>query len=1109
METDKNIPDDFAPINLAPSRKYMKPPLDVKLVGHGAISTPNNTLNQPFSASYQAAGASAVMSFPDPENGNHDSLSLNLQSQHYSAGPYSTPDNVAFASNVFDNDNDLKIDPLNQSNEDVLFNESHDSNYDDMSSDQNNVSMDTITEDDDDLPDSAVCPSGSESTGRWTKKEHELFKEALNKYGKEWKKVASMVKTRTIVQTRTHAQKYFQKVMKSGTDAADASSINAETKRPRSESESKVGLSQSFEGNDDGAGEEEDFFYYASELPARKRPNTTAPTSTTTSVHYRPSADSNSYSSSSSSSVNKLSTSSSSGGSSLRQPINEEDIPPPSPASCGKRKDAEISAVLSLMGSTPVAMENGIQTLARMRAAYRKPTATLPSPLTIINPSSLPASESVSPPNTPWDGEMLALESQHRRSSYYVPLNEATSKEQDDFLKQICSLIVAGNTSALVELLQAAKLPEEMEIFPSGGIAGDIGGEAFGATAFLPPSSTGKKGGNSTAVIRSFSPRAQAHMRRPDVKPRSIIADMLNRIDESGNATLHLACGSGVARHDKFHSESLVLEMCKVLIEYGASVNLVTSKMQTCVHLACFLGYQSVVNLLIMKGCAVNSVDDRGDCATHVAARKNDIDMLQILTNSGVNCHIRNKAAKCALDLLDDCEEKDMNRHEVRTALLTMEPRLRTLILYHEDCLEHAARRESDWEGPDRLQGIMTSLHDKDLFPPHEVEISNQFQKAQVELLSRVHCPTYIAFVNTLSKKVQESASASASTAHVVPFTPQVQMQMFHQNSSDTKADINCDTSFSAGTLKAARRAAGAVAHAVDRVLLGRNRNAFCVVRPPGHHAGYRGLLDGAKSCGFCIFNNVAAGAFHALETHNCERVAIIDIDVHHGNGTEDIVRRYPNPSRIFFFSLHLYEKGDEPNEYEFFPGSGGEDDTTHNIINVPLMPMWHESSKTSGTRATSKSSVHQPIRSGRDAYKQAISQRLIPALRAFSPDLILLSTGFDAAEGDVGNVKNEVPSGGIAKGMDLRPIDFEWTTTELLKVADLCCNGRIVSVLEGGYGSYPSVKKQTTAAAASSGGAKSRGLDRNILSECSAAHVDRLIDPYGQTYDNSTQPSF
>lgn len=152
-----------------------------------------------------------------------------------------------------------------------------------------------------------------------------------------------------------------------------------------------------------------------------------------------------------------------------------------------------------------------------------------------------------------------------------------------------------------------------------------------------------------------------------------------------------------------------------------------------------------------------------------------------------------------------------------------------------------------------------------------------------------------------------------------LPFTPQVQKFVLHQSNQELKTD-HCDTSFSAGTLRAARRAAGAVAHAVDRVMLGRNRNAFCCVRPPGHHAGYDGLLTGAKSCGFCIFNSVAAGALHALDNHTCERVAIIDLDVHHGNGTEDIVRRYPQPHRLFFFSLHLYDKDQT---YEFFPGVG------------------------------------------------------------------------------------------------------------------------------------------------------------------------------------------
>lgn len=149
-----------------------------------------------------------------------------------------------------------------------------------------------------------------------------------------------------------------------------------------------------------------------------------------------------------------------------------------------------------------------------------------------------------------------------------------------------------------------------------------------------------------------------------------------------------------------------------------------------------------------------------------------------------------------------------------------------------------------------------------------------------MELLGRVHSPEYIAFVDQLSKKLQME---DGKNGEAVAFTPHVQKAMLMSKEEELKRPEYADTSFSAGTLRAARRAAGAVAHAVDRVLMGRNRNAFCVVRPPGHHAGYRGLLDGAKSCGFCIFNSVAAGAVHALEGHNCGRVAIVDLDIHHG----------------------------------------------------------------------------------------------------------------------------------------------------------------------------------------------------------------------------------
>lgn len=139
---------------------------------------------------------------------------------------------------------------------------------------------------------------------------------------------------------------------------------------------------------------------------------------------------------------------------------------------------------------------------------------------------------------------------------------------------------------------------------------------------------------------------------------------------------------------------------------------------------------------------------------------------------------------------------------------------------------------------------------------------------------------------------------------------------------------------------------------------------------------------------------------------------------------------------------------------YEFFPGSGAKDDTVHNIINVPILPIWRGDDKD----AVTKSDLIKAL-VGREAYRQAIIQRLLPSLRAFNPDLILLSTGFDPADGDVGNTRSGTSDG--ETGMDLRPEDFEWVTSEILNIADICCSGRVVSVLEGGYGIYAE-KKET-----------------------------------------------
>lgn len=306
-------------------------------------------------------------------------------------------------------------------------------------------------------------------------------------------------------------------------------------------------------------------------------------------------------------------------------------------------------------------------------------------------------------------------------------------------------------------------------------------------------------------------------------------------------------------------------------------------------------------------------------------------------------------------------------------------------------------------------------------------------------------------------------------------------------------------------------------------------------MRPPGHHAGTTGLLEGGESCGFCIFNNVAAGALYAISEDRllCERCAIVDLDVHHGNGTEEIVRKYHDPKKLFFFSIHLFDndkkkKGGTHSGYQFYPGTGDEDDLALNIVNVPIMPLWKDKNnqvENSGgrfhnTRQKSRGSSSQEdvseggstqsdepsetgssqlregapqssstaraatFTSGRLAYREAIRSRLLPALRAFDPDLILISAGFDASRGDVGNARHDARSGKERMGMDLDPEDYAWTTRQILQVADICCNGRVVSVLEGGYG-RPKRSSQE------------KGLDRSMFAECAVRHLHALIDPY------------
>jgi acetoin utilization deacetylase AcuC-like enzyme len=211
---------------------------------------------------------------------------------------------------------------------------------------------------------------------------------------------------------------------------------------------------------------------------------------------------------------------------------------------------------------------------------------------------------------------------------------------------------------------------------------------------------------------------------------------------------------------------------------------------------------------------------------------------------------------------------------------------------------------------------------------------------------------------------------------------------------------LDGDTMMEPSTWEVVLRGVGGSLQAVDRVLDGDVQNAFVACRPPGHHA------ESEKAMGFCLFNNIGIAARHAQKVHGLERVAIVDFDVHHGNGTQEIF--YNDPS-VLYASTH---------QMPLYPGTGAERETgAGNIFNAPLAPG-----------------------DGGSALQAAFSNRILPALDAFKPELIIVSAGFDAHERDPLASLRMVES------------DFAWVTRKLMDSAERLCGGRLVSVLEGGY---------------------------------------------------------
>lgn len=227
-----------------------------------------------------------------------------------------------------------------------------------------------------------------------------------------------------------------------------------------------------------------------------------------------------------------------------------------------------------------------------------------------------------------------------------------------------------------------------------------------------------------------------------------------------------------------------------------------------------------------------------------------------------------------------------------------------------------------------------------------------------------------------------------------------VERTMAYLNEED-RVQIDADTSVGPGSKEAVLRAMGSVIAAVDAVMTGDITRAFCAVRPPGHHA------EPDRTMGFCLFNNVAIGAAYARDAYDIQRVAVVDFDVHHGNGTQAMVENEP---MLFYASTH---------QMPLYPGSGsaGERGVSGNIMNVPLPPF-----------------------AGSTPFRTAYKDQILPALFAFAPEIVMISAGFDAHRDDP-----------LAQ-LNLEEDDFAWVTQELVQLAESTAQGRIVSVLEGGY---------------------------------------------------------
>jgi len=508
-------------------------------------------------------------------------------------------------------------------------------------------------------------------------------------------------------------------------------------------------------------------------------------------------------------------------------------------------------------------------------------------------------------------------------------------------------------------------------------------------------------------------------------------------------------------------SQKIITEL--LLNASGIEIDAQNSVGQTPLHVACARGNWSVVRLLLNKGANPNIADRRG-------------------FTPGQHAHKR--GMPIPNDLLETLGGPPSSGIIPPPRDLIVDPDNNTVLLTHELCGLHRTcppiRRGGSEEPPPENLRRLHVLVDKQTGILRTGEFGKckwEHESRRAALVDVLKCHEY-SYVETISQMCSS-----------IPDHP------------SAIANLDADTTISRWSFEAALRAAGSVCEAVDKVVSGDHRNAFCCVRPPGHHAGPRGIVrcendpDGG-SHGFCFLNNVAIGAAYARSMYRNEgiqKIAIVDFDVHHGNGTEEIVRqlvptvekatirtpfavgelgtqRYrpwldeTDINNVFFASIHGYgprgiEFANTPSGGWFYPASGRSQATdsisnpsiveTPNLTDFLLSQTWTrmgEDAKANcckilncglglPTRETVPGMQRLEVR---DTYRK----KILPMLRDFDPDIIFISAGFDAHK------KDSMNFGYVGMVED----DYEWVTEQLVRMANTCCNGRIVSVLEGGY---------------------------------------------------------